>query len=68
MSEVTDLALACGHEGRMPNQGSLIVYITEKHARQYAQSTTYVLFVEASLFRLTGWFHIHLFFYLSKVY
>ena len=29
-----------------------------------AQSTTFGLFVEASLFRLTGWFHIHLFLFI----
>ena len=29
--------------------------------RQHAQNTTFGLFAEASLFRLTGWFHIHFF-------
>ena len=47
------------------NQGSRIIYITEKHVRQHAQSTTSGLIEEASIFRLTGRFHIHLF-YLSK--
>ena len=28
---------------------------------EHAQSTTFVLLVEASPFRLTGWIHIHLF-------
>ena len=32
---------------------------------EHAQSTTFGLLVEASLFILTDWFHIH-FFYLSK--
>ena len=41
--------------------GFRIVYITEKRARHHAQNATYVLFAAASLFRLTGWFHIHLF-------
>ena len=30
---------------------------------QHTQNTTFELFVEASLFRLTGWFHIHLLFF-----
>ena len=45
----------------MTNKGS---HIVEKHARKHAQSTTFRLFVEASLFRLTGWFHIHLFLFI----
>ena len=32
--------------------------------RQHTQDTTVGLFAEASLFKLTGWFHIHLFFHL----
>ena len=32
----------------------------------HAQCTTFELLVEASLFRMTGWFHIHLFFYLYR--
>ena len=28
---------------------------------EHAQSTTFRLLVEASLFRFTGWFHIHFF-------
>ena len=59
---VSDLALARDHEGTRFNQGSRIVYITEKHTKKHAQSTTFRLLVEASLFRLTGSFHIHLFF------
>ena len=45
----------------MTNQGYRIVYNTEKPVRQNAQNTTVGLFVEASLFWLPGWFHIHLF-------
>ena len=30
---------------------------------EHAQTTTFGLLAEASLFRLTGWFHIHLFLY-----
>ena len=41
-------------------RGSCIFYITGKLAHQYAQNTTFGLFAAASLFRLTGWFHIHL--------
>ena len=33
---------------------------------EHMQSTNFGLLVEAGLFRLTDWFHIHLFFYLSK--
>ena len=63
MPGVSDLVSARGYEGTMTNKGS---HIVEKPARKHAQSTTFRLFVEASLFRLTGWFHIHLFFiYLS---
>ena len=61
---VFDLASASGHEGTRTNQGSCIVYVTEKPAGQYVQSTIYGLFVEVSLFRLTGWFHIHLFLFI----
>ena len=42
------------------NQGSRIMYIKEKPVHQHVQSTTFGLLVEASLFRLTGWFHIHM--------
>ena len=53
-------------EGTRTNQRSRNIYIAEKPMRQHAQSTTFGLFVEASLLTLTGWFHIHLFFiYLS---
>ena len=57
MPGVSDLASARGHEGTRTNQGSSIVYITGQHEH----SPTYWLLVEASLIRLTRWFHIHLF-------
>ena len=69
MPGVTDLASAWGHEGTRTTQGSGIIYVTEKPDRQHqlsmrsAQILGYQLtLVEASLFRVTGWFHIHLFF------
>ena len=40
--------------GAKTNQGSHIVYITEKAAHQHAQNVTYGLVVAACLFRLTG--------------
>ena len=43
------------------NGGSRIVYIREKLAHEHAQNTTCGLSTAASLFKLTGWFHIHLF-------
>ena len=63
---VSDLASARGPRGTMTIQGSRIVNITEKHARKYAQSTTFGLFIEASLFRLTSWFLLHLFLFIFK--
>ena len=47
MPGVSDLASARGHEGTRTNQGSPIIYITEKAV----QSMTFGLFVDASLFR-----------------
>ena len=38
MPEVTDLASAWGHEGTRTNQGTGIIYITEKHDRQHQLS------------------------------
>ena len=35
---VSDLALGWGHDGTRPNQGSRIIYITEKPVRQHHQS------------------------------
>ena len=64
MSVVSDLASAFGHEGTKTNQGSCIVYNTEKPARKHAQSMILGLFVETSLFRLTGWLHIQLFLFI----
>ena len=57
----SDLASVWGHEGTRTNLAGLsYVYITEKPACKLVQSTTFGLFVEASLFRLTNWFHMHL--------
>ena len=67
MPGVSDLASGWGHEGTRTNQGSYIIEITEKPDRQRVQRTNFGLLVGASLFRLTGWFHIHLF-YLSNVF
>ena len=64
MPGVSDLASAWCHKGTRTNQGSSIFYIKKKAVRQHAQNTTFGLFVEASLFRLTSWFHIHFFFHL----
>ena len=72
MPEETDPASAWGHEGTRTNQlGTGIIYITEKPDRQHqlsmrsAQIVCYLLtLVEASLFRVTGWFHIHLFLFI----
>ena len=47
------------------NEGSCIVYSTEKLAHQHAQSTTFRLLAAVGLFGLTCGFHIH--FYSSKV-
>ena len=71
MPEETDLASAWGHEGTRTNQGFGIIYIAEKPDRQHqlsmrsVQILGYLLtLVEACLFRVTGWFHIHLFLFI----
>ena len=46
MSEVTDLASAWGHEGTRINQGSGIIYITEKADRQHQLSTNCGILVD----------------------
>ena len=51
-----------------PNECSHTVYISGKLAYQHVQNTTFEQFSATSLFRLTGWFHIHLFLYLSKIW
>ena len=66
MPGVPNLASARGHKGTRTNQGPCNVYITDKPALQYAQSTTFGLFVEASLFMLTSCF-ISTCFYFSKI-
>ena len=65
MPGVSDLASAWGHEGTRTNQDSRIIYIKEKHVQNHAQSTAFGLFIEVSLFRLTRWFHIHLFLFIE---
>ena len=52
--------------GDKTNEGSRSVYITEKVAHHHVQNATFGLFAATSLFRLTGWFHIHLF-YSTKI-
>ena len=47
------------HKETKTNEGSRIVYITEKAAHQHAHNVTFGLFAAVWLFRLTGWFHIH---------
>ena len=56
MPGVSDLASAWGQVNK--DQSGLSYHL------QYAQSTTFGLFLEASLFRLTGWFNIHLFLFI----
>ena len=41
MPGVSDLASAWGYEATRTNQGSRIIYITEKSVHQRAQSTTF---------------------------
>ena len=40
------------------------INITEKLVHQHAQNTTFGIYAAVSLFRLTGWFHIHLFLFI----
>ena len=47
----------CDVTKRQTNEGSSIIYITEKLAHQHAQNMTFGLFATASFFRLTSWFH-----------
>ena len=53
--------LAIPGASNLANEASHIFYITEKLAHQHVQDATFGLFTAASLFKLTGWFHIHLF-------
>ena len=60
---VSDLASTYSHEQTRTNQG----FYRETCAPasfENAQITTFGLLVEAGLFRLTGWFHIHLFLFI----
>ena len=64
MPGVWNLAYVWRHKETKTNEGSHIVYITEKLARKYEQNVTFDLFAAASRFRLTGWVHIHLFLFI----
>ena len=64
MPGVSDLTSAWDPEGTRTNQASRVVKSTKNPVLQYAQSATFVLFVEASLFSKSGWFHIHLFLFI----
>ena len=46
MAGVTDLASAWGHEETRTNQGSGIIYITEKPDRQHAQCTNFGVLID----------------------
>ena len=54
MPGVLNMAPMWCHRETKTNEGSLIVYITEKLARQYAQNATSGLFATASL-ACWGW-------------
>ena len=56
----SNLASMWRHKETKTNEGS----DTEKAAHQHEQNVTFGLFATALLFRLTGWFHIHLFLYI----
>ena len=43
------------------------IYIVEKAAQQRAQNVAFGIFAAAGLLRLTGWFHISICFYSSKM-
>ena len=61
---VSNLASVWHHWETKTNEGSGIIYITEKAAHQHTQNITFRLFAAAWLFRLTGWFHIHFFLFI----
>ena len=65
MPEVTGMASAQVHMGTMTNQASYIDYIVPDHQHQLGMRIAPILayhmtLVEASLFRLTGWFQYNL--------
>ena len=66
LPDASNLASVLHNKETKTNEGSRIVYITEKAAHQHAQNTTFGLFAAASLFRLSGWFHIHLFLFIKN--
>ena len=55
---VSNLASVWRHVEAKTNEGSHIVYITEKFAHQHVQNAVW-------LFKLMGRFHIHLFLFIS---
>ena len=67
---VSDLAISVRSRGNK-DQSGLSYHLHHSGetcapaSSEHAQSTTFGPLVEASLFKLTGWFHIHLFIYLS---
>ena len=65
---VSDLAISARARGNKDESGlSYHLHYRETCApasSELAQSTTFGLLVEASLFSLTGWFHIHLFLFI----
>ena len=72
MPGLADKAAGRGHVGTRTNQGSCIDYITEKPYLHHLLgvprapiSRYYLTLVEASMFRLTGWFPFHVFGLLS---
>ena len=58
------LSLFRCHVCTVVNERSRIVYIAEKAAHQHAQNVTFGLFAATLLFRLIGWFHIHLYLFI----
>ena len=65
-TRVWNLSSLWRHYETKTNECSRIVYITEKAVHQHAQNIHFGLFDAAWLFKLTGWFHIHLFLFISS--
>ena len=65
LSQRSPIWLQCNATGRQrPMRALRSLNITEKASHQHAQNTTFGIFATAWLFRLTGWFHIHLFLFI----
>ena len=45
---------------------AIVLLTLKKYAHKHAQNTTFGQFAAASLLRLTGWFHIHMFLFSSE--